>query len=287
MESSIKNTVNGNSIPMGVTPQVSCQSDAVAMGTINISEPVNQVIATVYHALQPDPNSEIWNEVGGALDASCVTMNIQAADALGNWNVDWTFAPALINALDSEIYSINISINPGTLGAAAQTIIVAIQDAASLGPNTNFYTPSLVYSVNGMYGDVSFTYDASGAAAAVESALVNEISRAQTAEASVQNIISGHAALTIAAHGGIVATDDPRLNDARTPTPHKSTHAQGGSDALSCTDIGADSSGSAAAAQAAANTYTNQQIAALSININGGSAATAYLSSQSIYGGNA
>jgi hypothetical protein len=52
-------------------------------------------------------------------------------------------------------------------------------------------------------------------------------------------------------------------------------------------DIGADSSGAAANALISANTYTNQQIAALSININGGSAATAYLSSQSIYGGNA
>jgi hypothetical protein len=43
---------------------------------------------------------------------------------------------------------------------------------------------------------------------------------------------STHAALTTTAHGGIVASGDARLSDARTPTAHAASHASGGSDAL-------------------------------------------------------
>jgi hypothetical protein len=43
---------------------------------------------------------------------------------------------------------------------------------------------------------------------------------------------STHAALTTTAHGGIVASSDSRLTNARTPTAHASTHASAGSDPL-------------------------------------------------------
>lgn len=43
--------------------------------------------------------------------------------------------------------------------------------------------------------------------------------------------------------GTAVITTDIRLSDARTPTAHKSTHATGGSDALTAADIGAASLG--------------------------------------------
>jgi hypothetical protein len=43
--------------------------------------------------------------------------------------------------------------------------------------------------------------------------------------------------------GTAVITTDSRLSDARTPTAHKTSHATGGSDALSAADIGAATSG--------------------------------------------
>jgi hypothetical protein len=56
--------------------------------------------------------------------------------------------------------------------------------------------------------------------------------------------VSTHAALTTSVHGisntaNLVYTSDSRLSDARTPSAHKTTHATGGSDALTASDIGA------------------------------------------------
>lgn len=49
---------------------------------------------------------------------------------------------------------------------------------------------------------------------------------------AVQDLLDAHAALTTAAHGGIVASTDPRLSDARSPTAHAASHGAAGSDAL-------------------------------------------------------
>lgn len=56
---------------------------------------------------------------------------------------------------------------------------------------------------------------------------------------AVRDAISGaatsfatHIGLTTTAHGGVVASTDARLTDARTPTAHAASHETGGSDAL-------------------------------------------------------
>jgi len=81
--------------------------------------------------------------------------------------------------------------------------------------------------------------------------------------AAVQSNLTSHTGATTSVHGiantaDLVVTTDARLSDARTPTAHKTTHAIGGTDALTPADIGAyaasnpsnfvDAAGAAAAA---------------------------------------
>jgi hypothetical protein len=44
--------------------------------------------------------------------------------------------------------------------------------------------------------------------------------------------LTTHAALTTTAHGGIVASSDARLTDARSPIAHHASHEPGGADAM-------------------------------------------------------
>ena len=62
-----------------------------------------------------------------------------------------------------------------------------------------------------------------------------------TAEASARAAAdSTHAALTTGAHGGIVASSDARLSDARTPTSHAASHKDGGGDEIATATPGAN-----------------------------------------------
>jgi hypothetical protein len=81
---------------------------------------------------------------------------------------------------------------------------------------------------------------------AVRTALTSAVSTAESAAeaasdasgaaATVQGNLNTHTGLTTTAHGGIVASTDSRLTDARTPTAHESTHLTGGSDVLALPD---------------------------------------------------
>jgi len=67
------------------------------------------------------------------------------------------------------------------------------------------------------------------------------------AAAAVAGDLATHEGLTTTAHGGIVASDDSRLTDARTPTAHAASHVTGGGDKIR--DATASQDGLATAAQ--------------------------------------
>lgn len=86
------------------------------------------------------------------------------------------------------------------------------------------------------------TTGAAGSMSAADKVKVDALGTASTHAATdfdaagaasvVQGNLNTHAALTTTAHGGLVASTDSRLSDARTPTAHHTTHVTGGSDVI-------------------------------------------------------
>lgn len=106
----------------------------------------------------------------------------------------------------------------GSMSAADKVKVDAL-DTASTHPATDF--------------------ESAGAAAGVQANLDAEAVTRQSEDSTLNSFIGGvdddlntHTALTTAAHGGIVASTDSRLSDARTPTAHATSHISTGSDAI-------------------------------------------------------
>ena len=96
--------------------------------------------------------------------------------------------------------------------------------------------PGLITSVAGRTGAITLAVgDVTNAVATNDSRLSD--SRTPTSH-KISHATGGGDALT-PSDIGAVATNDSRLTDARTPTAHKASHVTGGSDALSASDIGA------------------------------------------------
>lgn len=70
------------------------------------------------------------------------------------------------------------------------------------------------------------------AAKASQTDLTTEASTRAADDNTIAGALTAHTGLTTTAHGGIVASTDPRLTDTRTPTAHQASHQSGASDAL-------------------------------------------------------
>ncbi len=83
------------------------------------------------------------------------------------------------------------------------------------------------------------------------------------ADMAYQSELDAHTGLTTSAHGGIVASTDPRLSDARTPTAHHSTHQHGGSDEVATAAPAANAIPKAGAGGTLADAWQSANIARL------------------------
>ncbi|MDY0164292.1 hypothetical protein [Desulfobotulus sp.] len=104
-------------------------------------------------------------------------------------------------------------------------------------------------------------------------ASANSVRVAHAAAVTAQGDIDSHSGQGDDAHGGIVASTDPRLSNARTPTNHAASHAAGQGDAITPVAIGAaaaghnhdaayDTKGAAAGVQSNLTAHTEQTTAA-------------------------
>lgn len=124
------------------------------------------------------------------------------------------------------------------------TEAAAAYDALGAATTAQSNAEAFASSAAGTAQSNAESYAASQASTAQSNAESYAASQASAAQAAAESFATGaastvqgnlttHTGLTTTAHGGIVASTDSRLTDARTPTAHASSHAAAGSDPLS------------------------------------------------------
>lgn len=133
-------------------------------------------------------------------------------------------------------------------GTEAVPVVQGGATKKSLGSQVLAYIQAVIQisesQVTNLPGDLTALSNAIGSEASTragaDSTLQNNINAETSArssgDATNANNLSTHAGLTTSAHGGIVASTDPRLTDARTPTAHASTHGALSSDPVTITE---------------------------------------------------
>ncbi|MFE9844686.1 hypothetical protein [Streptomyces goshikiensis] len=204
-----------------------------------------------------------------------------AVSSVNNLTGDVVLTPALLGALAktsnlSDLTSTSTARTNLGLGTAAVANIGTGAGTAAAGNDTRFTdarTPTAHKASHATGGsDVLSPADIGGYTASAGSALESRVTAVEnttltktdnlgslsSASTARTNLGLGNSATrAVGTTAGTVATgDDSRLSDARTPIAHKTSHATGGSDALTAADIGADAAGAATAAVGALSALT-------------------------------
>jgi hypothetical protein len=126
---------------------------------------------------------------------------------------------------------------------------------------TNARTPTAHKTTHATGGTDVLAPSDIGAATSAQGALAASALQSFTETDPVAGAaLTTHAALTTAAHGGVVASSDGRLANSRTPTAHAASHASGGSDPVSgllSADTGWTANSTAGDKTAALSSYSN------------------------------
>lgn len=198
------------------------QGPVGATGVVSATSPVTYSSDTKTVALTT-------NTAGGVpiLDSSGLLLTSQLP-ALSISNTSVVGSQAAMLGLTAEAGDIAVRTD------VSKSYILTASPASTIGNWQELLTPpDTVTSVNSQTGNVVLTATSVGAAATSHTHTLSQVTDAGTAAS--KNIAStGDATST-----QVVAGNDTRLTDARTPSAHKTSHATGGTDALTATDIGA------------------------------------------------
>jgi hypothetical protein len=214
--------------------------------------------------------SDVSSAVAAVVNAAPATLDTLAelAAALGS---DANFATTVTNSLAGKAAAShthgNVT-NDGRIGTTSGQVVVtgtggALTTVGTLGTSNiadgAITAAKLASGETVSFGTVSagtIAVGAGGVSTTIGSLSVKNITNANVFNVSSSGVVTvgtwqgtaiavghGGTGATTAAGAltnlGAVASNDARLTDARTPTAHKSSHATGGTDALTPSDIGA------------------------------------------------
>lgn len=171
----------------------------------------------------PINNPTFTGTVGGITKSMVGLGNVPNTDATARANHTGTQAVSTVSGLQAALDAKAPLNSPAFVGVVTAQLITA--DVAGIAGEV------VCESLNVSASASNFTVSGTGTVTAgtwqgTTIAVARGGTGATTAAGALTNL-------------GAVATTDARLSDARTPTAHKSSHATGGTDALTPADIGA------------------------------------------------